>query len=90
MDPFGGRQNEEEVFEILREQGEQENYGGGEEVDGDEYGYEEFLNEFGDGNEVEQQRNEEENGGPSEETSIDCDDGSENGGPSEVQLISLR
>ena len=77
MDPFNGRQNEEEVFEIIRQpEGEAEN-GGGEEAAGDEYGYSEFLNEFGDGMEVEQQGNE-------DQTSIDCDDGSENGGPSEV------
>ena len=77
MDPFSGRQNEEEVFELIRQPGGEAENGGEEEAAGEEYGYSEFLNEHGDGMEVEQRGNE-------DQTSTDCDDDSENGGPSEV------
>ena len=82
MDPFSGRQNEEQVFEIIREpDGEAEN-GGEEEDAGEEYGYSDFLNDYGDGMEVEQERND--NCDDDYGDGIDCDDGSENSGPSEV------
>ena len=59
---YSGRDREEEVFDIIRRP-----EGGAED------GGSEFLNDFGDGMEVEQR--------DEAQTSIDCDDDSQNVGP---------
>ena len=67
MDPFNGRDREEEVFAIIRQPE------GGAEA-GSEFDGSEFLNEDGDGMELERR--------DEAHTRSESDDGSQNVGPS--------
>ena len=69
MDHFNGRDGEEDIFAIIRQPE------GGAEAGGAEAGSQ-FLNESGDGMELERR--------DEAQTSIECDASSQNVGPSEV------
>ena len=78
MDPFNSRDNEEDIFAIVR----QSEVGGAEDIEAEDIEAEDgsqFLNESGQGMEVEDEV----------QTSIECDDDSETGGHPPSGEVSL-
>ena len=93
MDPFNSsRQNEEEMFEILNDK---PNGDGAEEARADVVDEREFVNDYGEGLEMERRDGEGlemARGDDVSQTSTECGDDSQTGGPppsGEVYLLSL-